>query len=304
MVQIIQATRVATGSNVDFDQWLDLFRNGFLDFQQNRNLGNYQITGENQWDRLKDPEMRPRWEEWTTSFQRADFGFRAGEYWPNYAERNISFPISGTDLQLISQVMQIEHQKIKNASVGVANKSQHWPPMKGQPRIKLIFLSADGSESEASLRIMSHTDDPKIPLPQITKVDLQRYATKIKELFATPELFIWEKGAEVLTYKNRWQGFDGQWWLCKNQSAGVALLTKLVGIAGLTLDTSKIRLSKATDEATAFPLNPPDVVVLGESIKQERQRPVIDTVFNRAEIHLSKLRKPIPLVERGRILVE
>lgn len=303
MTQIIQAVRQATGANVDFDQWFDLFRNGFLDFQQNRNLGNFQITGENQWGRLKDAETRPHWEEWTTSFQRADLGFRAGEYWPDYSQRSTSYPISGTDLLLIEQVMQIEHHK-NTVAKGGKNNSQQWPPMKGQPKIKLIFLSADGTESEASVRIMTKTDDSKVPLPQLTKADLRGYAVKIKELFATPSLFVWEKGKEVLSYKNRWQGFDGQWWLCKNEAAGKALLSKLVGIPELTLDNSKIRLSKAADEATAFPLSPPDVVVLGEPVKQEKERPVVDAVFSRAEIYLSKLRKPIPLVERAAIVFE
>lgn len=303
LTQLIQATRQLTGANIDFDQWFEFYRNGFLDFTLGRNIGNYQITGENQWARLKDPETRPRWEEWTTSFQRADLGFRTGEYWPDYSQESNSYILSGTDQMCITQVLQISYQRNQGAAGGKSN-SQHWPPMKGQPRIKLIFLSADGSESEASLRIMTKTDDPKVPLPQLSKADLQGYATKIKELFATPDLFVWQKGQEVLTYKSRWQGFDGQWWLCKDQTAGKALLTKLVGIADLTLDNSKIRLSKATDEELAFPPSPPDVVVLGSSVKQDKERPVVDAVFSRAEIHLSKLKRPIPLVERGRIVYE
>ena len=303
MIQIIQAVRQATGANVDFDQWFERYRNGFLDFQQSRNLGNFQITGENQWDRLKDPETRPKWEEWTTSFQRADLGFRAGEYWPDYSQRNTSHPISGTDLMLISQVMQIEHQRfIKN--VDSRGKSGASPSFKGQPRIKLIFLGPDGREFETSFAVMTKTDDPESPLPKIDKADLRAYAQKIKELFATPDLFEWNRGLKVLSYKKRNQGFDGQWWLCASEADGRTLLTRLLAIQGAELDSSKVRLSVAPDEAAAFPPNPPNIVVLGETVKQDVERPLVTALFSRAEIKLSKLRKPILLVERGRIVFE
>jgi len=304
LVQIIQATRRLTGANIDFDQWFELWRNGFLDFSENRTAGNFQIIGESQWSRFKEPETRPKWREWSTSLQRADYGFRAGEYWPDASIEANSILLSGTDLQLINHVIQIEYEGGDSKVAGKNAKSQNWPPLKGQPLIKLYFLGVEGGEAETSFRIVGKTDDPKIPLPQIDKSDLRKYAALIKEQFATPDLFVWQKGREIVSYKNRWQGFDGQWWLCRNQAAGVTLLTKLLAVAGLSLDTSKIRMSIATDEAAAFPANPGDVVVLGEVVKQETERPIIDVNFFRAEIKLSKLKNPIPLVERGRIVYD
>jgi len=301
MTQIIQAVRQSTGANIDFDQWFEFFRNGFLDFQQNRNLGNFQITGENQWSRLKDPELRPKWKEWTTSFQRADFGFRVGEYWPDGSQETNSFPVSGTDLQCIDQVMRIEQFQIKSA--GNTGKGGTGG-FKGLPKIKLYFLAPNGDESETSFRIITKTDDPKSPLPKIDKSDLRLYAQRIKEQFATPTLFTWEKGQKILSYNNSYQGFNGQWWLCKNESAGLALLTKLLAVLGVTLDISRLRMSTAIDEEAAFPQDPPNITVLGEPVPQDKERPLIDATFSRAEITLSKLKNPIPLVERGRILYE
>lgn len=303
IVQIVQATRRLTGANIDFNQWFDLWRNGFLDFSENRTTGNFQILGEAQWARFKDPETRPRWREWSTSIQRADYGFRVGEYWPNASIEAHSILLSGTDLQLINHVIQIEYEGGGSSVLGGEN-SKHWPPIKGQPLIKLYFLGINGGEAETSFRIMDKTDDPKSPLAKIDKSDLRAYALRIKEQFATPNLFVWEKGKEVLSYKNRWQGFDGQWWLCRNQAAGQALLTKLLAVAALPLDGSKVRISKATDELAAFPSDPADVIVLGEPTKQEAERSLVDVSFYRAEIKLSKLRRPIPLVERGRVVYD
>jgi hypothetical protein len=303
MMQTVQATRQATGANVDFDQWFDLWRNGFLDFTENRTTGNFQITGENQWNRLKDTELRPKWQEWTSSFQRADLGFRAGQYWPDASQENISFPVSGTDLQCIAQVMQIEHVQLK-ISRGTIKEGGGSSGFKGLPKIKLYFLAANGDESETSFRITTKTDDPKNPLPKIDKSDLRLYAQRIKEQFATPSLFNWEKGQKILSYNNSYQGFNGQWWLCKDESAGRALLTKLLAVSGVTLDISRLRIGTAVDEASAFPANPPNITVLGESVPQNKERPLVDATFSRAEIILSKLKNPIPLVERGRVLYE
>ena len=184
------------------------------------------------------------------------------------------------------------------------SKSQQWPRMAGQPQIRLFFKGENKAEAETSFRIMNKTDNPtKIPLPVIDKSDLRKYAEKIKQEFGTP-LFVWQKGTEAFSYKNRWQGFDGQWWLTRNEAVGKALLLKLLAIQELPLDNSKTRISKATDENLAFPLNPPPVTVLGESVPQDAERPLVDVSFYRAEIKLAKMRSPIPLVERGVILYE
>ncbi|MEG3838927.1 hypothetical protein [Microcoleus sp. herbarium14] len=301
MMQIVQATRFVTGARVNFEAWFELWEKGFLYFTENRSDSNFLLNGDKQWERIKKPESRPRFREWTNSQQRADYGFRVIEYWRDRSNEAESVLLTGTDLQLIQHIIQIEYE-----GGGSASKSQpkNWPPMKGQPEIKLYFRGEKRAQAETSFRIMNKTDDPKIPLPLIGKSDLRTYARKIKEQFATPDLFVWEKGREVLSYKNRWQGFDGQWWLCRNETAGRSLLTKILAVSDLNLDISKIRMSKAVDEATTFPTDPPDITVLGQQVSQPTERPLVDVAFWRAEITLSKLAAPIPLVERGTVVYD
>lgn len=301
MLQVIQATRFVTGARINFEAWFKQWELGFPEMNADRATSNFALAGETQWKRIKDPETRPRYRELTNSQQRADLGYRVIEYWRDRSAEAISVVMSGTDLLLINQIVQYEYQG-GVASTGERNKSAAWPPLKGQPLIKFYFLAADGSEYETSFRILSKTDDPKIPLPKIDNSDLRGYAQKIKDTFATPNLFVWQRGREILSYKNRWQGFDGQWWLCRNEAAGRALLTKLLAIQEFTLDTTKLRLSTAPDEAAAFPTNPPEITVLGKSVKEDAERPLVDAVFASAEIKLSKLKNPIPLVERGLVV--
>ncbi|MEG3859179.1 hypothetical protein [Microcoleus sp. herbarium12] len=300
MIQIVQATRFVTGARVDFEIWFELWEKGFLDFTENRSDSNFLLNGDKQWERIKKPESRPRFREWSNSQQRANYGFRVIEYWRDRSEAE-SVLLTGTDLQLIQHIIQIEYEGGGSAS---KSQSKNWPPMKGQPEIKLYFRGEKRAQAETSFRIMNKTDDPKIPLPLIGKSDLRTYARKIKEQFATPDLFVWEKGREVLSYKNRWQGFDGQWWLCRNETAGRSLLTKILAVSDLSLDISKIRMSKAVDEATTFPTNPPDITVLDQQVSQPTERPLVDVAFWRAEITLSKLTTPIPLVERGTVVYD
>lgn len=300
MLQVIQATRIVTGARVNFEAWFEQWEKGFPEFTENRSDSNFSLSGEKQWERIKKPETRPRYKELTGSQSRSDLGYRVIEYWRDRSVESSSVLFSGTDLQLIQHCIQLEYegggQAVKN------NNNINWPPLKGQPLIKLYFLSASGDQYETSFRILNKTDDPKIPLPKIDKSDLLGYAQKIKSVFATPNLFVWQRGKKILSYKNRWQGFDGQWWLCLNESSGRELLTKLLAIQEFTLDTTKIRLSTAPDEGTAFPLNPSEITVMGKSVKQDIERPVVDAVFSSAEIKLSKLRDPIPLVKRGLVV--
>jgi hypothetical protein len=296
MMQVIQATRFVTGARINFESWFKQWEAGFPDFKEDRSASNFLLSGDKQWERIKRPESRPRFREWTNSQQRADFGFRVIEYWRDRSNEAESILLSGTDLQLIQHIIQIEYE---GGNGGSKNKNGSWPPLKGQPQIKLYFLGENKASAEISLRIMNKTDDPKSPLDKISKTDLQKYARKIKEQFATPSLFVWAKGREVISYRNRWQGFEG-WYLVKNEAAGRELLSKLLAITDATLDETSIRLSKAP--AGAFPVNPPSIQVLGEETKQDAERPVVDVKFHRAEIMLPKLRSPIVLVNQSNIV--
>ncbi|MEG4579362.1 hypothetical protein QUA71_06965 [Microcoleus sp. MON1_C5] len=282
-------------TSINFDEWFEGWENGFPEDIENRALGNYPATGEKAW--RGDASKKPRWRQWSNTN-----GFIKGEYWRDRSAENESIPLSGTADKIIQHIHQLEYEG--GGESASRSKSKHWPPLKGQPEIKLYFRGEKRAEAETSFRIMNKTDDPKIPLSLIEKSDLKTYARKIKEQFATPNLFVWQKGKEILSYQNRWQGFDGQWWLCRNETAGRALLTKILAVADLALDTSKIRMSQATDEAAAFPVNPPDITVLGEVVRQDVERPLVEVAFWRAEIKLAKLPKPIALVERGSVVYD
>jgi hypothetical protein len=296
LLQIARATREITGRHINFEKWFKLWEDGFPQFKENRETTNFSLSGESPW--RGKPETKPRYREWTTPQQRLDYGFRVIEYWRDRSSETDSTVLSGTDLQLINHIIQIEYEGGTNSS---KNLNRTWPLLKGQPEIKLYFLGEGKANAEISFRIMDKSDDPKSPLPSISKSDLRNYAQIIKANFATPDLFTWNKGREVVSYRNRWQGFEG-WYLCTSEAVGRDLVTRMLAVCGHRLDEASLRFTTAP--ASAFPRDLPDITVLGEAVSQHAERPVVDVKFYRAEIKLSKIRKPIYLNERARIVYE
>jgi hypothetical protein len=111
---------LAERDRINFEQWFKQWESGFVTFDQNRGE-NFALSGESQWQRIKEPSTRPRYKEWTTPQQRVDGGYRVVEYWSDRSVESESIVVSGTDLQLIQQIMQYE-----NGTRGAAKNDQMW----------------------------------------------------------------------------------------------------------------------------------------------------------------------------------
>jgi hypothetical protein len=305
MMQIVQATRFVTGARVNFEAWFEQWEKGFPDFKEERN-GNFSLTGDKQWERIKKPETRPRFREWTNSQQRADYGFRVIEYWRDRSAEFNSIILSGTDLQLIQHIIQIEYEG--GGLTSTKGKGGNLPYLKGQPLITLEFVQDPdkvGVNSNGNLispvtgtitfRIMDKTDDPKSHLEKISKTDLKNYAKRISEEFGANGCHVWEKGKAVLSYRNRKQGFES-WYLVRNKKSGITLVEKLLAITGKKIETTCIKFSETENASDAYPEMPDKATILGEEIELARERPVVDVRFREASIHLPRSRKTIQLV--------
>lgn len=306
MMQIVQATRFATGGRINFEQWFEEWENGFPSFKENRADSNFLLSGEKQWKRIKNPQSRPRYREFTNSGQRADLGYRVIEYWRDRGIESDSIILSGTDLQLIQHIIQIEYEG--GGSTSTKGKGGNLPYLKGQPLITLEFVQDPdkvGTNSSGNLippvtgtisfRIMEKTDDPKSNLEKISKTDLKNYAKRISEEFGANGGYVWEKGKAVLSYRNRRQGFES-WYLIKNKKSGITLVEKLLAITEQKIETTCIKFSETENASDAYPEMPGKTVILGEEIELARERPLVDVRFREASIHLSRSRKTVQLV--------
>jgi hypothetical protein len=140
----------------------------------------------------------------------------------------------------------------------------------------------------------------------IGKGDIRRWATKIRDEFALPELYRWHKGRECLSYSGqiaRLQGMESYAFV-KSPAQGKDIFEKLLKIFDFTPDPTGFKYSANEAPDLAFPANPPDFGLLGKEWEAEVERPTATVVFDNACLFLPKLRSPIPLVKGKTILYD
>lgn len=108
--------------------------------------------------------------------------------------------------------------------------------------------------------------------------------------------YVWDKGKLVASYRSRYQGFEG-WYLVRTKSDGESLIRKLLAVTDQPFYSSGLRFSEPASPLETFPESPETVLVLGEPVQRPQRRPNVSVRFQRAEIELSLLPNPIPLVE-------
>lgn len=312
MMQIVQATRFATGVRINFEQWFEAWENGFPDFKENRADSNFLLSGEKQWERIKNPQSRPRYREFTKSEHRADLGYRVIEYWRDRSMESDSIILSGTDLQLIQHIIQIEYEGggasgSKTPSFETSNKNLPIIRLYFEQDKDKILKKPNGKpysplRGEVILRVIGKSEDPGSSLDRLTTGDIKKYAENIKNLFGTNNGYIWEKGKKIVSYNKPEDGFKRTWYLCKTHKDGIDLLTKLTQVINKPIDRTRITKNEVDDEVGRFPdkLNP--ITVLGDEVEQERERSIGEVRFKWAELILGKLTKPIRLVEKDKVI--
>jgi len=314
MMQIVQATRFATGTRINFEQWFEAWELGFPDFKEDRADSNFLLNGEKQWERIKNPQSRPRYRNWTKSQQQADLGYRVIEYWRDRSNESESIVLSGTSLQLIQHIIQIEYEASGGGGAGLPGKNSK-PILKGWPAIVLTFLEPNDRvrrkpngaprsrvTGEKIIRCVGYSDDREIIDRQLAELvresDIRRWATRIREEFASP-LYRWEKGRGCLSYSGqiaRMQGLEGYAYV-RSAQQGKDLFGSLLKIFDFAPDPTGFKFSTNEVPEQAFSENPSNFQLLGKEWEAETQRPQSTVVFDSALLYLPSLRSPIPLVK-------
>ncbi len=295
MMQIVQATRFVTGARVNFEAWFELWKNGFPKFIENRSDSNFLLSGDKQWERIKKPESRPKFREWTNSQQRADYGFRVIEYWRDRSAEGSSVLLTGTDLQLIQHIVQLEYE-----GGGTVNEKPTYltTSRKGFPKIKLYFFE-DILDVEPGYRALKSELKITIMMPEwknisnISKNDIEKIAVAVKNIFYG---FVIKKGKLTCSYKNLEQGYDN-WLYVRTRTEGSRVMAALVSVLGHTLDRKFVKFTETDDEVGAYPIIPEEISAFGEKIKTSRRRPIAETKFTHATLYLPGLNEPLGLVD-------
>jgi hypothetical protein len=300
---------------IDFEEWWEGWENGFPLLSE-RIETNYQLSGILPWRK----ESRPRYREWLPRLGGKKPKYKTIEYWRDRNNESDSVIFSGTTLQLINQIVQYEWQNSDNSDANISGKNSK-PLLKGWPAIVLIFIEPNDNirrkptgeprsrvKGKKTIRCSGFSDDIELVERGLAKLigtpDIRRWATKIRDEFASPDLYQWQKGPECLSYSGhiaRLQGIESYAYV-RTAQQGKELFEKLLKIFDFTPDAAGFKYSANEAPELAFPTDPPNFQLLGKEWEAETERPKATVVFDSAALYLPKLRSPIPLV-KGRQVV-
>jgi hypothetical protein len=168
---------------------------------------------------------------------------------------------------------------------------------KFRPQIKMHFIeSSEDVEQgyspltgEVSIRLMDEKSE------DITRAKAERYATKIKQLFATP-LFQWKKGWHKCLYLDLEHGYDFRL-LVVSKAEGKRIIEQTLDIQGHSPQWNLLQYQENESPASAYPANPGTWRLYGKTRKKPRKRGRGTVRFRYADLHIWGLQNALTLVD-------
>lgn len=169
---------------------------------------------------------------------------------------------------------------------------------KYKPKITLYFNNKGYNpnrknelvEGEISFRLMNESSTT------ITQTELEKYATKIKSLFASPTKFVWSKGKLMASYTDWEKGYKLQL-LVTNVSEAKRIIEQVLDIQGHTPEWQKLNKNENEDPNERYPTNPGTQTILGKSREKPKYRPVENVTFRYATCNIHGIGRGINLVD-------
>jgi len=165
-----------------------------------------------------------------------------------------------------------------------------------KPQILLKFFekSTDAAarnrprrEAEVSFRLMDEKPET------ITRADVERYASRIKQLFGSPQPFSFKTGTTKFSYIDEERGYrfiiSGD-----DEAEARKVIERTHEIRNHTPDWD--RLTDSQSKAN-FTTNPGTVTILGQQYKKPIKRAVATVHFRRAELKLHGMKRDVLLVD-------
>ncbi len=256
-----------------------------------------------------DKTTRPGYLEWKSPNAKANPYYRVIEYWPDRSETDKSYVLSGSDIQIIQQILNIEYSGQSEAVASDGSETMKTGGLiqrAGRPQIVLLFLEDyqdiepgyEQVKGRVSFRLMNKAEISSDEGSTLTVSDLKQYLAVIKREFWI-ELgrgYVWRKGKEMISYCDWKKGYQLQLF-CRNKTDGVELVKKVLSIQGHTYDASKLNHSVNENPTQAYPTVPEQINVLGHAIRAPRRRPIADARFRAAKLLLRSLPMPIYLID-------
>jgi hypothetical protein len=164
-----------------------------------------------------------------------------------------------------------------------------------RPQILLYF---DQSQSEVREGLSRVTGEITYRLvnetsQSITESDLKTRANKIKQLFTTPNLFVWHKGRMTCRYEDKANGYQLTLFVT-NEAEGKRIIEQVLDIENKSPNWENLSV---TEKRANYPSVPPQKLIYGKSRKEVRRRPVEQVKFRYAAAHIYGVPRPVALID-------
>lgn len=208
---------------------------------------------------------------------------------------------------IIMQIMAF-HQYMQAKDVGTIYEAPEnlSDRMNGKPEIQLVFREDSDFKKGAnqsgyhgqnrrkgfmSFRIINEDSN------SISKAELTRIGTKIKEVYAANNGYVWEKGKELHCYADWTKGYHLKL-LCRSQTEAKKLITDLLSIQNHTPDWKNLFKNENADPTERYPETPSTKIIAGDTVTPPRLRPLCEVRFQYAVAHIKGRDRPITLYDR------
>ena len=131
----------------------------------------------------------------------------------------------------------------------------------------------------------------------LSKGEAINLAKRIKAIFAGEKPYIWEKGRELYTYKDRENGYLFQI-LAKKKTDAKQLITAVLTIQSHAPKWANLNLIKNQDEPRAYPQAQKQARILGDTVNLPVQRRTGKVRFYKAELFIPGQTHNITLYDR------
>jgi hypothetical protein len=172
---------------------------------------------------------------------------------------------------------------------------EHQRNVEFKPQVKLYFRErlpptatdrTNPATGEITFRLMDESG------ATYTRAKAERMARDIKREFASPNIFVWEKGIYYYYYRDFERGYDLRL-LVKSKSEGERVAKAVLGIQGHPFSDDN---SDFTENTRAYPMNPGNQTIYGQSVPKPVKRPRADVRFRYAQLLIHGRLKVINLV--------
>lgn len=165
-----------------------------------------------------------------------------------------------------------------------------------RPQITLFFKENDGAvepgfsplRSQVSIRIPNETHET------ISKSELTSYANKIKTSFGGATPYNFKRGKYCVHYLDKEEGFRFLLYVF-SKAEGKDVISKVLDLVGKVPKLEYLSCSENEDPSTAYPTMPSTKIIVGQSRKMPRKRPVGTVYFTHATAEIYGVNRPIVL---------